>query len=109
MEALAYVHSQGVAHRDIKLENVMVDINLKTFLIDFDLSKISMSEYSYTPITEGTVFYLSPESVITDEIEVNRQRVNKITNKVDVWALGILSYQLLYGIYLFRPKVKVLS
>jgi serine/threonine protein kinase len=85
--ALEYCHSKGVVHRDLKLENVLLDISTRNVkLIDFGFAtKITANEKKYSLV--GTIDYLSPEMV--------ESRPHSF--KVDNWALGVLTYELLFG------------
>jgi serine/threonine protein kinase len=87
---LRYLHNLGIAHRDIKLENIMIasnnenDTDLK--IIDFGLSTVVYSGETMKA-TLGTLIYCAPE-------------VLKGTNynlKSDIWSLGVVFYILLFG------------
>eukprot|EP00586_Coscinodiscus_wailesii_P001329 CAMPEP_0172488470 /NCGR_PEP_ID=MMETSP1066-20121228/17993_1 /TAXON_ID=671091 /ORGANISM="Coscinodiscus wailesii, Strain CCMP2513" /LENGTH=527 /DNA_ID=CAMNT_0013255701 /DNA_START=77 /DNA_END=1660 /DNA_ORIENTATION=- len=88
LSAIAYMHSKGVAHRDLKFENVMFESekpNAEIKLIDFGLSKkFGRNETMSEGV--GTIYSMAPEVF---------QR--KYTNKVDIWSIGVLSYMLLYN------------
>ena len=92
--ALNYMHREGVIHRDLKMENVMVDVMLDCKgenalmckLTDFGLSAI-LDGNEYSRGFMGTPMYMAPEII-------NRK---SYTNKVDTWALGVLAYVLLSG------------
>lgn len=91
--AIFEIQAKGKIHRDISSDNVLIDDDYNIKLIDFGCAnKISRGRKTKT----GTLMYFAPEII--------EGRAHN--HKVDVWALGILSYQLLYGVYLFSPKTK---
>jgi serine/threonine protein kinase len=83
VKAVAYLHSNGIMHRDIKLENCAVSDNCELKLIDFG----SATTEQESGDVYGTKGYLSPE-------QWNRQIYN---NAVDVWAIGVCAYELVVG------------
>ena len=91
MQALSYLHSKNIAHRDLKLENILFTEsdpkNLRLKLIDFGFAQKFEREKGMTLIL-GSPLYMSPELV---------QRTPGYTDKVDVWALGCITYLLLSG------------
>jgi serine/threonine-protein kinase len=96
-EGLLAVHGAGVAHRDVKPENVMLCPGNRVVLMDFGivLPQIAVDEVRGT--TSGTPEYMAPES-ISSEIEVGAAHL------VDVYALGVLAYELLVGDVPFRGE-----
>ena len=91
-EALAFLHGQGIFHRDVKLTNVMVRDG-QPCLIDFGMacSASSWKEYLYC----GTANYLSPEMVA---------RSGYFGGPNDVWAFGVLLFRATAGVYPFGGK-----
>jgi serine/threonine protein kinase len=92
--ALSYLHAQGIWHRDIKLENLLVMEHTLSpdcvVLADFGFSgrfKAGVCDNSFP----GTLFYAAPELIA-------RRPYNE---KVDIWALGIVMYACLTGRYPF--------
>lgn len=88
-ETLNYVHSTGIAHKDIKPENIMYCKKSESFkLIDFGLSCIKHQGcFQYV----GTPMYASPESM---EEESENLNISKLS---DVWSLGVVFHELLFG------------
>jgi serine/threonine protein kinase len=88
-EAIQYLHSYGIVHRDIKLENVMMsDSTDKSVpkLVDFGLAKIiGPSEKTTEPF--GTLGYVAPEVL----------KKEPYTFSCDLWSLGCIAYALLSG------------
>lgn len=101
---------QGIIHYDLKPGNILFDENGDAKITDFGLSKIvdtselggdnNTNNFSSGPGGEsmeltsqgaGTYWYLPPECFVTGE------GVPRISNKVDVWSIGVIFYQMLYG------------
>ncbi|EAX94066.1 AGC family protein kinase [Trichomonas vaginalis G3] len=86
--AIGYLHSMGICHRDLKPENILFDKDGYIKLTDFGLVKEQMTKDATTTTFCGTPEYLAPEMVAG----------NAYDNNVDWWALGTLSYEMLYGV-----------
>lgn len=86
--ALAHAHRQGVIHRDIKPANVLVDWRTDTVkLVDFGLARSGDSAHTGTGIVPGTPAYMAPEQLAG----------NVPTSRSDLYALGVLIFQLRSG------------
>lgn len=91
--ALEHIHEKGYIHRDIKSENILISKDGSIKLCDFGFSKkINSHQKTYSFV--GTLDYLSPEII-------SKSGHNKM---VDLWELGILTYELLVGIPPFHDK-----
>jgi serine/threonine-protein kinase len=85
--ALEYVHARKIIHRDIKPENVHLDGSGKAKLMDFGIAKSEGLSLTRTGFALGTPYYMSPEQVLGQPV----------TELVDVYAFGILMFELLSG------------
>lgn len=96
VEAVMYIHKKGIVHRDIKLENVLIDDKLNVKLTDFGLCGIKETEYDMMNQKVGTVRYTSPEIV----------KGHSYNESVDVWGIGVILFLLLTGEYPFTGSTK---
>lgn len=117
--AVAYAHSRGVIHRDIKPANVMLGEFGETVLLDWGLARIrgtldihgellsrsaelrrgAMEGLTVDGVAVGTPQYMSPEQVMGDSPNVDA--------RTDVWALGVVLYQILTGTLPFGGSTPV--
>jgi serine/threonine protein kinase len=86
-QALEYVNGRGIVHRDIKPENVHIDPNGRVKLMDFGIAKTADLSLTRTGMTMGTPYYMAPEQVAG----------KPVTALVDIYAFGMLFYELLTG------------
>ena len=90
VESVAYCHSKGISHRDLKPENILVNDEDHVTLIDFGFSASANNKLTTYC---GTPPFMSPE--IT-------KKVPYLGSGADVWAMGIMLYQLVFGNLPFR-------
>ncbi|MGE0607031.1 MAG: protein kinase [Pirellulales bacterium] len=90
-EALAYAHEQGVIHRDIKPDNVMVDQSGQPHIMDFGLARFQESTDKVTQdgTVLGTAAYMAPEQA--------RGELDQVGPASDQYSLGVVLYELLTG------------
>ena len=89
-DALDYIHRHGVVHRDLKPENIMVDANDRIKLIDFGIAgQEGARRLTFAKLSQvmGTPDYISPEQV----------KGKRGDARSDIYALGIMFYEMLTG------------
>ncbi|KAI9724371.1 MAG: hypothetical protein M1812_000439 [Candelaria pacifica] len=104
--AVSYVHNMSCVHRDLKLENILLDKHENVKLCDFGFTREYTGKTNYLQTFCGTVCYSAPEMLKGEKYA---------GEKVDVWSLGIILFALLTGELPFdeeddiTTKVKILN
>jgi len=86
-DALQFAHSQGVVHRDVKPDNILVERGGRAVLTDFGVARLSSSDLTRTGEVLGTPHFMSPEQVLGEPVD----------GRSDIFSLGVVFYLLLTG------------
>ncbi|MEQ8764400.1 MAG: serine/threonine-protein kinase [Planctomycetota bacterium] len=103
-EAVHYAHQRGVVHRDLKPANLLVDGSGRPRILDFGIARLlddDDAELTRTGQVSGTLSSMSPEQFDGDPA--------RLDIRVDVWALGVIAFELLTGRPPFELKQSSIS
>ena len=92
-EALKEAHGQGIVHRDIKTDNIMLNSKNQIKVLDFGLAKLRGSlKLTKTRSTAGTLAYMAPEQIQGGEVDA----------RSDIFSFGVVLFEMLTGHLPFR-------
>jgi serine/threonine protein kinase len=98
-DGLTYAHAHGVVHRDIKPQNILVDEHGGVYLADFGIARMveGGASITRTGLVSGTPQYMAPEQATGQPVD----------HRVDIYALGIVAYELFTGAAPFTADTPV--
>ena len=107
---LAYLHREGILHRDLKADNILLDLDGTCKISDFGISKRSADPYinDITNSMQGSVFWMAPEVIRAQSQALNvpssgsNMDATQVYNqgysaKVDIWSLGCVVLEMFAG------------
>ena len=91
LQGLAYLHREGILHRDLKADNILLDVDGTCKISDFGISKKTDNIYGndVTNSMQGSVFWMAPEVI--------RSQSQGYSAKVDIWSLGCVVLEMFAG------------
>ena len=92
LEGVSYLHQKGIVHRDLKLENILLQDNkprTKIKIADFGLSKVFSASTTLSTVC-GSPLYMAPELLTVEQ-------QGDYSPAVDVWSVGVILFILLAG------------
>ena len=113
LDALAYIHDKKIIHRDLKLDNIMVNFDsqadkdnlnmmkAKIKIIDFGFS-VLLTEQNLAKTTVGSPINMDP--IILEKFNKLRDKNITYDTKADIWSLGTVCYELLIGKAVFNAE-----
>jgi serine/threonine protein kinase len=93
-QALDHAHNQGIIHRDLKPENVIIEPDGNLKLMDFGLARSVATRMTKEGTIAGTVYYMAPEQAMGQDLD----------GRSDLYALGVMLYELTTGVLPFDAE-----
>lgn len=101
VDALQHAHKNGFTHRDLKPQNILLDEAGRSYITDFGLAVHDLQEGENANDSAGTPLYMAPEQIVASSTS------QSLDGRADIWAVGVLLYQMLSGYHPFsKPKKK---
>ena len=95
-QTMGHVHEHGIYHRDLKPGNIILDGRGNPCVVDFGLAVDAEIQQELQGEVSGTYPYMAPEQL--------RGEVHLLDGRADVWALGVILYEMLTGVRPFRSE-----
>ena len=113
VQGLIYIHSKGIIHRDIKLENILIKFPFDNTSIDennYTLSKVKIIDFglatqsSLAKSLVGSPIYMDPNILKKYNKSGGIEKFKLYDKKADIWSLGAITYEMLTGENVFKAS-----
>lgn len=108
LQALSYMHKHSLAHFDVNPYNVLINDQGQPMLCDFSVTDFTYKMKRVSGF--GTLFWSSPESILNEVMKTKNQQGQFVftpSEKSDVWSLGVILLDCMYGCHYFEKVVHV--
>ena len=100
-EPLKKIHQAGLTHRDLKPANIVLNNEGQAHILDFGIALLEENQSLLPPHVAGTQPFMAPEQL--------SGQISQVDGRADIWAMGVIMYQLLTGELPFKSKAAILS
>ena len=113
VQGLIYIHSKGIIHRDIKLENILIKFPFDNTSIDennYTLSKVKIIDFGLATEAQlaksivGSPIYMDPNILKKYDKSGGIEKFKLYDKKADIWSLGAVTYEMLTGENIFKAS-----
>ena len=112
VEGLIYIHRKNIIHRDIKLENILLQIpnHTNADLVDYSLTKVKIIDFGLSTQSNlatslvGSPIYMDPNILKKYEKSGGTEKFKSYDKKADIWSLGAITYEMLTGHNVFNAS-----
>ena len=100
-EPLKQIHQAGLTHRDLKPANIILDNQRQAHILDFGIALLEENQSLLPLHVAGTQPFMAPEQL--------SGQISQVDGRADIWAMGVIMYQMLTGELPFKSKAAILA
>ena len=100
-EPLKQIHQAGLTHRDLKPANIILNKQRQAHILDFGIALLEENQSLLPLHVAGTQPFMAPEQL--------SGKISQVDGRADIWAMGVIMYQMLTGELPFKSKAAILA